>query len=335
MEIQYIQSYVESTDLYGITPRATPAVWLLIPASEEDRKYFSTTYYGFNHVYRKIIINRGLLNRDASNNITGFRLIPERAEHLEKLAYANQVFRWKMKRLIHKWRLSRFKVANTEDILTGEAPVKPIYTYDWKQQTKYVFEAGTVYRDICARLLNADSLFVNTLYPRNMFTNTAFSTGQIHFIVKDLQAYGYANWAIQGFQACNYCLNLFKRVYKKSLHLEVLKRCFAKPEDCTGIVQDFIESEYEYHGKTCILSDVLYWYIERNPKCPLVEAWRKLCFKYYKHSYMNADTSFDDIIHTLSSDLVRTSTTFIYEKYSEDRVLAIISYYESAEDDDL
>jgi hypothetical protein len=50
---------------------------------------------------------------------------------------------------------------------------------------------------------------------------------------------------------------------------------------------------------------------------------------------MNADTSFDDIIHTLSGDLVRTNTAFIYEKYSEDRVLAIIAYYESAEDDDL
>ena len=50
---------------------------------------------------------------------------------------------------------------------------------------------------------------------------------------------------------------------------------------------------------------------------------------------MNADTSFDDVIHALSADLVRTSTTFIYEKYSEDRVLAIIAYYESAEGDDL
>lgn len=333
MSNDYIQSSVESTDLYNITARYTGEChWYLLPFhSQENRKYFSNCYYGFNHIYRKLIIDRGKIYMDPSGAI--IKMLPVRAAYLERMIYANQTFRWKMKRLIHKWRLGRIKQANTDDILTGEPPVKPIYIYDWAQRTKYVFEAGTVYRDMCTRLFNADSLFINTLPPRNMFTNTPYTLGQLHFIIKDLRKYGYAHWAIQGLQACGYGLKHFGRVYKQSIHLEVLKRCFSKPEDCAPLVLDFIEMEYEYHDKNCILSDVLSWYIQTHPSCPLIEAWRKLCFKYYKHSYMNSDNSFDDIIHILSGALMKMSITFMYEKYSEANLLAIVTYYENIDDD--
>ena len=317
-------------DLYNITPRPHgTSKWYLLPlGSEEDRKYFSNSFYGFNHVYRRLLMGRG----DISGNT--FKISAQRGAVLEKMIYANQTFRWKIKRLIHKWRLGRIKQANTDDILTGEPPVKPVYIYDWGQRTKYVFEAGTVYRDICTRLFNADSLFINTLPPRNMFTNTPYTLGQLHFITEDLRKYGYSHWAIQGLQACGYGLKHFGRIYKQSIHLEVLKRTFSKPEDCATLVLDFIEMEYEHHEKECILTDILMWHIQTNPSCPVIEAWRKLCFKYYKHSYMNADSSFDDIIHMLARELIKISLTFIYEKYSQAHLIAVAMYYYNYTDDD-
>jgi hypothetical protein len=337
----YRQSQIESSDLYTITPRIASSKWYLLPNPfEHDRSYFAETNYGFNHIYRKLSIDRGRLNTftDLSQNlIKGFYTMPVgRAEKLEKMIYANQDFRWKMKRLIHGWRLKKFKIANTEDIMTGEAPKKPVYIYDWSQRAKYVLEAHTLYRDICERLFKADGLFTNTLFPRNMFTNTAFTVGQLHFITQDLRKYGYANWALQGLQACNYCLNIFARVYKQPMHLEVLKRCFANytSNECSTLVLDFIEMEYDHHGYECVLTDVLLWYIRKFPDCPLITAWRKLCFKYYKHAYMNNDINYNDIIHLLSRDIMNTSMEFIYEKYKTVNNLPVSIYYYVGEEEE-
>ena len=341
----YRQSQLESSDLYTITPRIHAfSNWYLLPLDlEDDRNYFAETYYGFNHIYHKLSIDRGRLHTftDLSQNIIKGYLVMslETADRLEKMIYANQDFRWKVKRLIHGWRLKKFKIANTEDIMTGEAPKKPVYIYDWPQRTKYVLEAHTLYRDICERLFKADGLFTNTLFPRNMFTNTTFTVGQLHFITQDLRRYGYANWALQGLQSCNYHLNIFTRVYKQAMHLEVLRRCFANytSNECSTLVLDFIELEYDHHQHECIMSDVLLWYIRKFPECHLMQAWRKLCFKYYKHAYMNNDTNYHDIIHLLSRDIMNTSLNFIYQKYSVENNLPVTFYYyaDSVDEDDL
>jgi hypothetical protein len=315
------QSNIESISLYSLTARANTLglSWYLLPLySPLDVEYFRSCSYGFIHIYRKLTIDRGIINQysDLSNNPT-LLMDPQRANDLETLIYKNQSFRWKIKRLIHKWRLARFKQANMDDILTGEPPVKPVYIYDWLQRTRYVLEANTLYRDIYERLFTADGLFTNVQYPRNLYTNNHLTVGQIHFIIQDLKKYGFMHWALQGFESCNYAINLYKRIYKQAIHLEVLKRCFINHtnNDCIELVVDFIELEHEYHDRVCVLTEVLIWYIKTYPDCPLVEAWRKLCFKYYKHAYMNNDHAFKDVVHMMSESIIRQDHTFIYQKY--------------------
>lgn len=338
----YRRSNIESLDLYKHTPRypvTTTCKWFLLPdCSPEDLEYFSNCAYGFIHIYQKIIIDRGKLNIQSTN--TAFVLSDERVIHLELMAFNNQTFRWKIKRLIQKWRVSRLKQVNTDDIVTGEPPLSPVYIYDWAQRSKYVLEASSVYKDVCTRLFNSDGLFNNTLSPRNMFTNNILTTGQLHFITEDLRKYGFANWAIQGLQSCNYAINLFKRIYKQAIHLECLKRCFANhtSNECIDLMIDFIELEYEYHQIECINTSFLLWYIKEHIDCPIIQAWRKLCFKYYKHAYMNDESNFADIIHVLSRDIMKTSLTFVYEKYKEHHNLYVVIYnlqnVEGGDDDD-
>jgi len=257
-------------------------------------------------------------------------LSEERAVCLEAMIFKNQIFRWKIKRLIHKWRLSRLKIINTEDILTGETPLKPVYIYDWAERSKYVLEAGTVYRDICERLFKSDSLFNNSLAPRNMFTNKILTFGQMHFITDALRLYGYTNWALQGFKSCNFAINFFKRVYKQPIYYEVLKRCFANctSTECIDLLIDFIEVEHEYHGIVCVNTIILLWYIQNHPNCVVVEAWRKLCFKFYKHAYMNNEINYTDIVHVVSRDLLKTPLSFMNQKYREAHpsMLSVIIY---------
>ena len=335
----YRRSVIESLDIYTIAPRypvTTPCKWYILPEnSPENLEYFSNCAYGFIHIYKKLIIDRGKLNTNDTNS--AFVISDERANELEAMMFRNQIFRWKIKRFIQKWRVSRLKQINTEDIVTGEIPLKPVYIYDWAQRSKYILEASSVYHDICTRLFNSDGLFNNTLSPRNMFTNNVMTIGQIHFITEDLRKYGFANWAIQGFQSCNYAINLFKRIYKQAIHLEILKRCFANntSNECMNLLVDFIEFEHEHHGVLCVQTPFLVWYVKKYNNCPVVEAWRKLCFKYYKHAYMNDHTNFADIIHVLSEELLKTPLTFIYEKYREENLLSVIIYtIENVTDDD-
>jgi hypothetical protein len=337
MSDHYIESCVNMLNLYDIPTRTySTSRWYLLPFnSEEDRQYFTGSYYGFDFIYHNLIIDRGHINKitDISKNIIAgtYKMSQERMKRLENMIYKNQTFRWKVKRLIHNWRLARIKQANTDDILTGEPPKMPIYIYDWPQRTKYVLEAHTVFRDICERLFKADGLFTNTLYPRNMFTNSLYSLGQMHFIIKELRAYGYSNWAIEGLKSCNYCLKSFKEVYKTQIHLEVLKRCFAnyRSSECINLLLDFIELEYEFHEEISIPSNMLLWYIKNYPDCSLIQAWRKICFTHYKNAYTNKYTNYNDITHSLTLDLINIDTNFIYNMYrrSQQGIREHIYYY--------
>jgi len=244
----------------------------------------------------------------------------ERADELEKHIYKNQVFRWKMKRLIHKWRLSKFKKINTDDINTGEPPKKLVCLYDWNQKSKYVFEANTLYRDICERLFTSElGTFSNMQQPRNLFTNTVLSVGQLHFIIQDLRKHGFSHWVLQGLQSCNYVLKNFKRVFKHPIHNEIIKRCFTNytSQECSDAIVSFIESEFMYHAIEFIDNEVLLWYITTYNECPIVQAWRKLSFKFYKYSYMGSDSDYTDTIHMLSREIIKTDHSFMYEKYNE------------------
>jgi hypothetical protein len=320
MDNLILQSNIESTGLYSFTLEQYigSSNWYLLPdLSNSNIEYFRTCVYGFANIYRKLTIDRGHVN--IYSIVPILIMSEERANELEAQIYKNQIFRWKMKRLIHKWRLSKFKQINVDDIHTGEPPKKLVCLYDWNQRSKYVFEANTIYRDLCERLFTSDGLFINTQYPRNFFTNTPLSIGQLHFIIEDLRKYGFSHWALQGLQSCNYALNYFKRIYKQSIHIEVLKRCFATctSQECVDLVTDFVELEHEYHDKECIQTAVLLWYIKTYYECPLVQAWRKLCFKYYKYAYMNPDFNYTDTIHMLSREIMKTDHVIMYQKYIE------------------
>ena len=89
----------------------------------------------------------------------------------------NQRFRWTMKQLIYRWRVSKCRAANEEDVVTGEVPEKLVEMYDWSHKCKYVFEAATVYRDYLTKIQNASGLFVIPRVPRNPFTNMELTYG--------------------------------------------------------------------------------------------------------------------------------------------------------------
>ena len=236
----------------------------------------------------------------------------------------NQTFRWAMKRLIYRWRISKCKAMNTEDIFTGEVPVKSVEIYDWNQRTKYVFEAGTVYRDLLTKIQNASELFVSPMMPRNPFTNSELTYGQLHFTIRALISYGFNHWCFDALKRSGYCLKTFEEVYAYPLRYDNLKSIYRKPTEpsCAAIVTDFIEHSYEHHNVELPYKFAWYMAVTEHPDCEIIQKWRALSLKheqilirYEEGPVYNLKMMF---IYSESLDLIKSSTKdigIIWQKY--------------------
>jgi len=193
----------------------------------------------------------------------------------------NQRFRWTMKQLIYRWRVSKCRAANEEDVVTGEVPEKLVEMYDWLQKCKYVFEAATVYRDYLTKIQNASGLFVIPRVPRNPFTNMELTYGQLHFTISALIKHGYNHWSFDAMKKCGYSMDIFREVYSHPLKYDNLKNVFKKPTeaDCVDIVYDFISDEYYYHNIEQPYKHGWDIALKEQPDLDIIQAWRALALE--------------------------------------------------------
>jgi len=262
-----------------------------------------------------------LSNNSKINPYNSLLYSPVVIKTMQKLIYNNQRVRYFFKKCIHRWRLSRMKQINTEDVVTGEVPVKPVYFYDWKNRSKYAFEARSLYKDICERLLNSQGLFCNPLYPRNMFTNLEFTPEQVHFIIADLLKAGYSNIFTCAFVKAKYTLENFTSLYITILKQNAIEKIFKQWNsiECADLVFDFFEmyrTRYNNHTQN---PSMWGWAFENlNEGYPLVNEWRKLCRKYYMKCISESEDVFNvtkiDIAKE-ARELLRTSSHHIMREW--------------------
>lgn len=293
--------------------------WLLIECPDEFQNFFIGCKYGFSNAYKKLQVERAKQNPFPMTTLqfhisqSIFTMSDEKAQAIENLMYKNQKFRWQMKHLIHRWSLQRLKEINKDDIVTCELPKKPVTIYDWDNRCKYVLEASTIYRDFREKIFKASGLITNSQLPKNPFTNQTYSFGQLHFIIEALQRNGYTDWALQGLKAQGYNLPKFKTIYRDAIGIEVLHRCFSDPtsDGCVDTVFDFITMEYNYHGFSTVSDDVWYWFLEKKPDFPIIQEWRKICFKFYE----NPAIQYNQFDHTQTRALVLTPLGIMNQIY--------------------
>ena len=200
---------------------------------------------------------------------------------IQRCLHLNQRFRWAMKRLIYRWRVSKCRAVNEEDVVTGEVPGKLVEIYDWPQKCKYVFEAATVYRDYLTKIQNANGLFVIPRVPRNPFTNMELTYGQLHFTIAGLIKHGYNHWSFDAMKKCDYSMDIFREVYAYPLKYDNLKNVFKKPTelDCVDIVYDFISDEYYYHNIEQPYKHGWDIALKEYPNLEIIQAWRALALE--------------------------------------------------------
>jgi hypothetical protein len=272
----------------------TPPTWLLLPSHRVNpavAQAFQFIPYGFGHAYKAYQESGSSpFLRTKFRAPKGLRLKPfpfftkEFSETMLSVIHENQQLRWCFKRLIQRWRMARFRQANTTDVVTMEEPKQPVFVYDWTTRTKYVFEATTLFRGIRTSLLLADELFPTPKAPKNPYTNQPLTYGQLHFALNTLREKGRADWTTESFRAADYDLTVFKRRNNMQLRLAALNSLFAKPTEIAYVdtLFDFIDFSHDNAEIEMERKDVWLWAIENKHDHDLIRCWRLLCYDYYK-----------------------------------------------------
>ena len=192
--------------------------------------------------------------------------------------------RFVIRRLLHKWRFSRLKPANTEDLVTAERPKKPVWIIDWHLKQAYVFEAQTLMKDITSRLLHHDGLFEYTQSPRNPFTNIPLTQSQIISVWNSISNSAIpVSTAFTLFRSARYNPTKFTEENQTFLKLNALRKTFqsASCYDYRERMGDFIK--YAYDMEELEYDNVAFHYVIQNyPNFRTIVKWRELCLRYYE-----------------------------------------------------
>jgi hypothetical protein len=199
------------------------------------------------------------------------------------VALRNQRVRNAFGSLARRWIRSKFRPGNDEDLVTGEKPVTPITLTVWSSRRKYVFEPGTIFKDMITRLtMSLCVFFPNPKLPRNPYTNILMTQGQFFNIIKQLRAKGYTHWTLEALYSVDYDIARFEKEMYVKLKNTILKSLFSRHHDAAGIrlVLEFIEEEHMVHKKH-YERELYDWAILGVPLHPHISAWRNLCYKYH------------------------------------------------------
>jgi len=200
-----------------------------------------------------------------------------------ELAMKNERARQAFCGIARAWKRSKLELKNTEDLMTGEAPVVPIRLVDWATRSTYSFEAKTIARDIITRLtLSHCDFFPWPKEPRNPYTNALLTEGQFYSVAQQLRAAGETHWTIEGLYSAKYKVKEFERDMYTKIKRHIHNRIFANPagETAKEVLLDYIHDEHEAH-KMEYEKEIYEWAIENCSHHHKIHEWRVQCAKHY------------------------------------------------------
>lgn len=267
-------------------PFTRPKEWMILRAAPPNmRDYLNTLGKTFIEVFMAIIKQKRSQRKlfyEWKEYDPEMLSIPLLNSYME-LAMKNERARKAFCALARAWKRSKLELKNTEDLMTGEAPVVPIRLVDWATRSTYSFEAKTMARDIITRLtLSHCDFFPWPKEPRNPYTNTLLTEGQFYSVAQQLRAAGETHWTIEGLYSAKYKIKEFERDMYTKIKRHIHNRIFANPagETAKEVLLDYIQDEHEAH-KMDYEKEVYEWAIETCSHHHKIHEWRVQCAKHY------------------------------------------------------
>ena len=247
----------------------------------------------------------------AKTDLDWFKWSKLKSTVMRKAVSAIVKARWYFRVLLHAYRTTKLRAANTEDIFTVEVPKRPIYIVDWQSKQKYAFEAHTLMKDITCRLMTNEGVFENPQNPRNPFTNQPLTQSQMISVWNSISLAGiYTSSAFALFRKARYSVPRFSLENINYLKCNALFKTMKDTScyDYRDRMADFIAYAYDQESLDCRIN-AYHYAMSQYPKHPLLKRWADLCYKYYEVSILYLTTP--TILRTKRNALLDESLNLI------------------------
>jgi len=234
---------------------------------------------------------------------TPYDITEEMLSYARNLAIVNNKVRNRFQYLARRWKTSRLKKANTEDLLTGEEPKQCIRLRDYKNRSEYVFEADTIHKDMYERLLQHYYTFPEPVAPRNPYTNELLTFAQFFNVMRQLYKVPgkKIHWALDALFSSSYDIALFQNRMSSRLRQALVQRIMSTPANDTGteVLIDFIEDCFNQTTLITSEHDIQYrtglykWAARNLPTHPQLCRWRTACYSHQLHRINTIPPTFE------------------------------------------
>ncbi len=265
--------------------------WLLIPFSKltpYQQIIFSHLPQNFKDLYAATTDLESYYSESSKEYtyLRAFRKTELTFEQIQKQIQEafekNQRLRFAFKRILNAWRFKHVVIVNTVDIVTQEPIQKLVSIYDWNLRKCYQFEASTILRDSTLRLLNHDSLMMESLPPRNILTNTNFTEGQCIALYAQMKPHGITNSHWESFAKCGFSTKKLVYKYEVPMRLEIMETLFKTYSwDSADMIVDFVDGQYRELNELVPDESFIFYALKKHWEHPYVRAWVYLCRKYW------------------------------------------------------
>jgi hypothetical protein len=206
----------------------------------------------------------------------------------------NQRLRLAFKRLLNLWRAKHIELVNSVDIVTQEPIQKPVSIIDWNLRKQYQFEASTILQDSTLRIMNHDALMMESLFPRNILTNTNFTESQCISLYYQMKKYGITNHTWECFAKSGFSLKKLLYTHEVPMRLEIMEKLFKTYTwDSADLIVDFIDLQYRELNEVVPDESFIFYSLKKHWENPYVKGWVYLCRMYWAaqirpHAYTDA-----------------------------------------------
>jgi hypothetical protein len=217
----------------------------------------------------------------------------ERLDEFLKAMREVTTLRGRLRRFLHRWRVSRLHKVNTDDIVTCEIPCRPVCIVDWKRKQVYVYEAATLAQDIRTRLLNHDGFFEEPQEPRNPLTNLPLTLAQNIAVWSQFCLYpNTLATVVSGFRHSRYSIDRFEQEFNTVLKLHALRTTLLDPMNADGNerIEEFIDHVYTSLNRVA-------------PGSVPFRYWRSYCLRYYEADFLHINNPL--MIRRTKADIIQ------------------------------
>lgn len=301
-------SVVDENEYYDVLFTLKPKQWLLLP--EDSLSFFERSILRLDETDTFISPYLQSLSFKTTYNESSLAYIVARAAFPTTLSYTeidkavatvyekNAKIRYSMKSLLNRWKTKKMKMVNDVDLVSQETPLKPVVIVDWATKTKYQFEASTILRDSIGRLMNHDVMILESLWPRNPFTNSDLTYGNCLSIHQQLRKAGITDWLWEAFAESEFDIHILLKTFEVPMKLKCLDIVLKDYSSVYTIdfIMDYILGEYTHHNITHQPSEQLMTnIIIKRWDSPTIQSWVNLCRTFWRAHIRNIQ---NEIIYT-------------------------------------